>query len=64
MRVWLLRNDGTVIAATRATVMTGGGFGGTGPSKAAYHYDRAIDREAAPVVVKIGDEYLFKSLRR
>jgi hypothetical protein len=63
IQVWLLRNNGTVIAPTRAAVMTGGGFGGTGRSRTAYHYSRAIDREAAAVLVKIGQEYLFKSLR-
>jgi hypothetical protein len=59
----LLRNDGTVIAPTRSAVVTGVGFPGAGPPKVAYHYERAAENEADAIVVKLGNEYLFKSLR-
>jgi hypothetical protein len=62
-QVWLLRNDGTVIAPTRAAVVSGVGFPGAGPPKVAYLYERAVEGEADAVLVKLGDEYLFKSLR-
>lgn len=63
-QVWLLRNDGTLIAPTRAAVGSGAAFGGNGPPKVAYHYAPGVERDAAAVLVKLGDEYLFKSFRR
>jgi hypothetical protein len=63
-QVWLLRGDGTAIAPVRAAVMSGDGFGGTGPPHASYVYDRAVAGEAVAIVVKLGDEYLMEMLRR
>jgi hypothetical protein len=63
-QVWLLRNDGTVVAPTQAAVVSGVGFPGAGPPKVAYHYDCAVEREALSVVVRLGDEFLVQTLRK
>jgi hypothetical protein len=39
-------------------------FGATCTTFAVHYYDRTVDREAAAIVVKIGDEYLAQPLRR
>jgi hypothetical protein len=63
-QVWLLRSDGTAVPRTRPVVMTGGGFGGTGPSYASYYYDCAAQPDAATVVVKLGQEFFVKPVLR
>jgi hypothetical protein len=63
-QVWLLRNDGTVVAPTQAAVVSGVGFPGAGPPKVAYHYDCAVEKEALSVVVRLGDEFLVQTLRK